>query len=295
MIRPTETDADVDRWLAIRNGLFPTIWMTRSALDEQDRRGPPGRLKLLAGDVGFAIVTPPNPQSPHPWLTVGVLESARGRGIGSALWTAGATHLNGLGVTTTRSLSIEGVAEGARFLERRGFAVVARNTALERDLRSLPEPVPAPVGIEIVAVAPDSDAFREVYELEVETAREIPGEEDVVMPSFEEWASELAAEGESVILAGRDGDVLAGMAILSFPPDPPGVAWHWMTGVRASHRGRGLGRVLKYASLVAAAEHGATTAQTFNDSRNMPMRRINEEFGYTPMPDLLKWEGPCSS
>ena len=294
MIRATESDADVDRWLAIRNGLFPTIWMSRSALDEQDRRGPPGRLKLLAGDVGFAIVMPPNPEHPHPWLTVGVLESARGRGIGSALWTAGAAHLNGLGVTTTRSLSIEGAAEGARFLERRGLVVAARETALERDLRWLPEPVPAPAGIEIVLVPAESAAFREVYELEVETAREIPGEEGVVMPPFEEWASELAAEGESVILAARDGDVLAGMAILSFPSDPPGIVWHWMTAVRGSHRRRGLGRVLKYASLVAAAEHGATTARTFNESRNVGMRRINEEFGYTRMPDLLKWEGPCS-
>jgi hypothetical protein len=28
LIRATDSDADVDRWLAIRNGLFPTIWMT---------------------------------------------------------------------------------------------------------------------------------------------------------------------------------------------------------------------------------------------------------------------------
>ena len=72
MIRATESDADVDRWLAIRNELFPPITMTRSALDEQDRRAHEGRLKLLAGDVGFAIATPPKPDSPHPWLTVGV-------------------------------------------------------------------------------------------------------------------------------------------------------------------------------------------------------------------------------
>jgi GNAT superfamily N-acetyltransferase len=292
LIRATKSDADIDRWLAIRNELFPTIAMTRSALDEQDRQH--DRLKLLAGDVGFAIATPPKPDNPHPWLTVGVLESARRRGIGSALWEAGATHLVGLGLTTTRSVSIEGVAPGARFLERRDFREVARETAFERDLRTLPPPVPVPAGIELAPVPLAGGAFREVYELEVETVREIPGAQDVIIPPFEEWARELSAEGEAVIVGARADDELVGMAVLSFPSDPSGVVWHWMTAVRASYRRRGIGRAVKYASLVAAAEHGATTARTFNESRNDAMRRINEEFGYRRLPDLLKWEGPCS-
>ena len=126
LIRPTESDADVDRWLAIRNEVFPSIAMSRAALDVQDRRGPEGRVKLLAGDVGFAIVTPRDTEDPHAWLTVGVLERARGRGTGSALWAAGAEHLAALGVTTTRSLSIDGETAGARFLERRGFREAGR-------------------------------------------------------------------------------------------------------------------------------------------------------------------------
>ena len=80
LIRATETDADVDRWLAIRNEVFPSIAMSRSALDVQDRRGPEGRVKLLADDAGFAIVTPRDTEDPHAWLTVGVLEHARGQG-----------------------------------------------------------------------------------------------------------------------------------------------------------------------------------------------------------------------
>ncbi|MDX6377967.1 MAG: hypothetical protein QOE98_2270, partial [Gaiellaceae bacterium] len=168
MIRATESDADVDRWLAIRNEVFPTIEMSRAALDVQDRRGPAGRLKLLAGDAGFAIVAPPHAEDRHPWLTVGVRERARGQGIGAALWSAGAEHLAGLGITTTRSLSIDGVEAGARFLERRGFRLVARETMLERDLRTLPPAPPAPAGIELIDVALDSPRFREVYQLEVE-------------------------------------------------------------------------------------------------------------------------------
>jgi GNAT superfamily N-acetyltransferase len=68
-----------------------------------------------------------------------------------------------------------------------------------------------------------------------------------------------------------------------------------MTAVRSSHRGRGIGRAIKHASLEAAARHGATTSQTFNESRNAGMRRVNEGLGYRRLPDLLRWEGPCSS
>jgi GNAT superfamily N-acetyltransferase len=198
-------------------------------------------------------------------------------------------------VTTTRSLSIDGVAAGARFLEQRGFAVVARETALERDLRDLPPAPPLPVGIELVRVDRDSALFRDVYELELETVRDIPGAEGVQLPGFEAWQEELDAEGEAIALGLLDGHELVGMAILSFPRDEPGVVWHWMTAVRASYRRRGLGLAIKHASLQAAADRGATTSRTFNESRNLGMRRINEKFGYLPRPDLLKWEGPCSS
>jgi ribosomal protein S18 acetylase RimI-like enzyme len=295
LIRPAESDADVDSWLSVRNEVFPAITLSRSALDAQDRRGPVGRLKLLADDVGFAIVTPPEPLSPHASLTAGVLEHARNRGVGTALWTAGAAHLAGLGIATARSLSIEGEAAGARFLEHRGFREVGRETAFERDLLTLPPPPPLPAGIELAPVPLDSAAFRDAYGLEVETLPDIPGEEGVEMPPFEEWVKELEAEGAALVVGARDGDELIGMAILSFPDDPPGIAWHWMTAVRASYRRRGIGRALKHASLVAAAERGATTARTFNESRNVGMRRINEEFGYMRLPGLLRWEGPCSS
>jgi GNAT superfamily N-acetyltransferase len=295
LIRAAESDADVDRWLAIRNEVFPAIAMSRAALDVQDRRGPEGRVKLLADDVGFAIVTPAHPEDPHAWLTVGVLEAARGQGVGSALWTAGAAHLTELGVTTTRSLSIGGVASGARFLERRAFQVVGRETSLELDLRDLEPAGPAPAGIEFAPLPLDGPLSRAVYDLEVETVRDVPGEEGVEMPPFEAWREELAAEGESAVVGAMDGDDLVGMAILSFPPDQPGVVWHWMTAVRASHRGRGIGRAIKHSSLQTAVEHGATTSRTFNEARNAGMRRINEGFAYTRLPDLLKWEGPCSS
>ena len=173
--------------------------------------------------------------------------------------------------------------------------MVGRETALERDLRDLPPAPPLPVGIELVPVARDSPLFHDVYLLELETVRDIPGEENVRLPEFDAWQEELDAEGEAVALGLLDGGELVGMAILSFPHHEPGVVWHWMTAVRTGYRRRGLGLAIKHAALQAAAERGATTSRTFNESRNLGMRRINEKFGYLSRPDLLKWEGPCSS
>ena len=75
------------------------------------------------------------------------------RGIGSALWTAGAAHLTALGVTTTRSLSIDGVAAGAQVPRTARLpSWPAARPSLELDLRDVPPAPPMPVGIHLVRV-----------------------------------------------------------------------------------------------------------------------------------------------
>ena len=110
-----------------------------------------------------------------------------------------------------------------------------------------------------------------------------------------DWMRDLTAEGEPIIVGAFDGDELVGMAVVVIADAPPGTALHWMTATRQSYRRRGLARALKHASLVGAAARGAHTARTFNDSRNLGMRAVNEEFGFEPTSDLLIWNGPCST
>jgi GNAT superfamily N-acetyltransferase len=297
LIRVAESERDVARWLEVRNAVFPAIAMTSAALQAADRRGPPGRRKLLADEGGFAIAMPPDAGTPEPWLTVGVLPEQRRRGIGGALWTAAAEHLATLGITTVRSVSMDGDVDGARFLQHRGSAVSARHRKLERDLAVALPPAPAlPPGIVVREVAfvagPELEA---VYRLEVETAADIPGEEEVELPPFADWMVEVAAEGpDPLVVAAFDGDDPIGMAVVVFPGLPPGTALHWMTATRRSHRRRGVARALKHASLAGAAARGARVANTFNDDRNAGMRALNEEYGYRPGTDLLIWKGPCS-
>ena len=141
-----------------------------------------------------------------------------------------------------------------------------------------------PVGIHLVRVPFGSALFRDVYELEVETVRDMPGEEGVVMPAVRGVAGGACRRGRGRRArragrrrAGRDGHPVVSA-------EQPGVVWHWMTAIRSSHRRRGLGGAIKHASLLAAAEHGATTSRTFNEARNDGMRRINEGFVYRGCP-----------
>ncbi len=56
------------------------------------------------------------------------------------------------------------------------------------------------------------------------------------------------------------------------------------TLVLGEHRGHGLGRAVKVASLRAAREHGrASRVQTSSDDENVWMRRINADLGFVPV------------
>lgn len=80
------------------------------------------------------------------------------------------------------------------------------------------------------------------------------------------------------------GDVVAAWTCLVVAADPERPAQVEGTLVRTEHRGRGLGRAVKTASLVAAREHGRTTrVRTSTDDQNVWMRAINDELGFVPV------------
>ena len=61
------------------------------------------------------------------------------------------------------------------------------------------------------------------------------------------------------------------------------------TGVLREHRGKGVARALKLATLEQALELGATAVETDNDSENAPILHLNEELGYREIPGKLEF------
>jgi len=80
----------------------------------------------------------------------------------------------------------------------------------------------------------------------------------------------------------KQGDEVVGMSLVSFPPER-GVPSTEFTGTSPQHRGRGIGRALKYETVAQAIELGATRIRTDNDSANAPILHLNEEMGYQPI------------
>lgn len=73
----------------------------------------------------------------------------------------------------------------------------------------------------------------------------------------------------------------------------PGFYWTRLTGTRRSFRRQGLAAGLKYAAIEAVQALGGHAIRTDNHPRN-PMYRINVQFGFAALPDLLSYVRPAS-
>lgn len=65
-----------------------------------------------------------------------------------------------------------------------------------------------------------------------------------------------------------------------------------MTGVRRSHRGRGMARALKVAAMRMRALHraGGGLIRTFNDAPNRAMLQMNEGLGFQRTATIYRYE-----
>ena len=98
-------------------------------------------------------------------------------------------------------------------------------------------------------------------------------------------------EGTFVAVAGDD---VVGYAKFSFWAAKPDTLFHDLTAVKRAWRGRGVARALKRTQLDWAKEQGFRYARTSNEERNEPIRRLNAELGYRPIPGRIVLDGPIA-
>ena len=96
------------------------------------------------------------------------------------------------------------------------------------------------------------------------------------------WQSQGRTAVESIALTGHG--VVAAWTCLLLAADASRPAQVEGTLVLAQHRGLGLGRAVKAASLRAARNQGgAMRVRTSSDDQNLWMRAINDELGFSPV------------
>ncbi|MGZ4394668.1 MAG: N-acetyltransferase family protein [Gaiellaceae bacterium] len=227
---------------------------------------------------------------------VAVAEEFRGQGLGLRLYRAVSEWAERAGATALVLQLFESEELGLSWSARRGFVEIARDLRLALDVESTPTPaIEPPEGVELTTLAEHPELLRGVYELALEAEPDVPSTEAIELPPFEEWQrSEFGwalKQPEAVFVATTPREVV-GAATLDLRDG--GLALHMGTSVRRAWRRRGLARALKSAQIAWAKGAGYSRLETRNDSRNTPILRLNESFGYTETQSVLTLRGPLA-
>lgn len=233
------------------------------------------RVGLFAdtGDPGLAFAN------------LNVLPRDRGRGTGSALLAAAESHLTGVGATTVYAWAGDEPAAHA-FAARHGFRRGRSASFLRLDLAAggpLPARPDVAEGVRLLAASLWADDPRPLYEADLESFRDEPGDVESAAISLSDWRAltwdrpDFDADLSTVAVV--DGAVAA---VVIVQTDGEGRYWSGGTGTRRAYRGRGLAKATKARSLHLARAVGLHTAYTSNDDGNLPMLAVNRWLGYEP-------------
>jgi GNAT superfamily N-acetyltransferase len=108
-------------------------------------------------------------------------------------------------------------------------------------------------------------------------------------------ASAVEKRGEllhTVVAIDESDGSIAGFTELVVPGDGKGDGQHYGTGVLSAHRGHGLGRWMKAASIRQAAERHPELGGLLTDTadHNPHMRKINDALGYVPTHTTFEYQ-----
>jgi GNAT superfamily N-acetyltransferase len=285
--------------------VFNAVWPhDRVGIDEERayRASLLDHVDLLARingvEAGFALaaVAPQWPEQAFALVTV--LPKLRGRGTGTALYEAVSAWANERGLGVIETIVADNDPESLAFSKRRGFTEDSHELGVSLDLTQVEPPIAKPPeGVQIVSWAERPELARGIYEVALEAVPDIPGGEDERTEPFEDWlAHDMQGPGDrsEATFVALAGDEVIGYAKFSLSSAQPTTAYHDLTGVKRSWRGRGVGRALKATQIAWAKAHGYEELRTTNDERNAPIRRLNEQFGYRPSIGRIYMKGPLA-
>jgi GNAT superfamily N-acetyltransferase len=295
LIRPYEP-ADASRVRDILRETQPAFVFTEAAvqhwIDTQPRRA--RLLTLVAEDRGrligcaeaFLVCDSSVEGGSRIW--VGVHEEVRNRGVGSRLYEEAEAHLSNAGAERLTALTDER-PEGERFLRKRGFtegrkeriSALDPSTADTSGFDELRARV-AREGYSLVRLAELLDKPYELYECFAEAGADAPSDEPWDRPRYDEWRRQslehpdLTFEGSFAVV--HEGKPVS-LSWLEIDPETRR-AENAFTGTMRAHRRRGLGRLVKSATIRWAHQQGIREIVTGNDSTNASMLALNDDLGY---------------
>ncbi|PWI04583.1 GNAT family N-acetyltransferase [Streptomyces sp. NWU339] len=288
-LRP-EVPADVEGFSHVRRLAVPFMLSTPESVLHHLRHSHPDAHfgQLVAEEDGEIIGTVQlslahdSPEPGQGSANVYVRADRTRRGAGSLLLRAAEERLAALGAHKVYTWVMD-APDNRAFAGRRGYRASRSAYFLRLDLAggTLPPLQDPPSGVELRTGADFADDPRPLFVLDAEASSDEPSDIDTEFADYEAWLEatwrhpllDLALTTVSVV----DGTPAAFTAAYT---DGAGRYSTAMTGTARAHRGRGLAKLAKNASLHRARAAGCTEAFTGNDTGNEPMIAINKWFGY---------------
>ena len=229
----------------------------------------------------------------------------RGRGHGSALYDAVLDAVRARAGKTVAAAAKESMADGVRFLTKRGFREVKRDWESRLFVKGFDfarfgqaDGRVAKQGIRIATLEDemerDSEALSKAFELVQDCRMDIPSVDPPTRNTFEEFRREDIDAPSALLDAfyvaiDKDGRYL-GVSNMFRSLDDPTFLWQGITGVRREARGKGIATALKLRTVHYAIEKGVEHIKTWNDVHNAPMLSINEAMGFARQPAWISYE-----
>jgi GNAT superfamily N-acetyltransferase len=322
MIRAA-VDSDLDAIVRVHNRARPLLADTVAALRARRAAGVALRddvpwVRLVAELDGVVVATGRAIEAsgglvPEPGVVYAGIEvdpGVAGRGIGHLLFEQVRVWAQALGADRLRCLVDLEDERSVAVTRGWGFAASDADEAprwnyvldVSRLERARLTEMLLP-GIDVVPLATrfDDDAFcRAVHVVHDEGRADIPSTEPFPATVYEDWrAGELrrAGDGGVTLIAIRVGDDTDKAVLGASAAEPvafvPAAFVDW-TVVRRSERRRGIGRMLKAALALWAAERGIDRLDTEVRDDNTAMVAVNASVGYRPVKGLELFEMPLA-
>jgi GNAT superfamily N-acetyltransferase len=238
----------------------------------------------------------------HPrkfWLDGGVLPEWQRLGLGTILYDKVMNELEPLDAIEINVNVRSDKHRGLRFFEKRGFSEHMREGESHLDVNAFD---PAPYegledklrksGIEIKTfrgLGDDARRARKVYDLDWELLQDVPGSEDLTQMPYEKWHEDVIEDPmflQDAFFLAVDGDEYVGTSTL-WGDRASSALWTGLTGVKRSHRRRGIATAMKVRAIAYARANGHPLVKTGNEVNNRPMLSINEKLGFVRQPDWI--------
>lgn len=230
------------------------------------------------------------PGSEHPmvfFLRAEVDEAHQGQGIGRHLIAQAEAFALENDAQWLMTKVRDDLERSRRFLELQGYRQEQHLYGVILDLKGFEASFSVPEGVEIRSwdtFPDDAEHRRLLYECYIAADADTPGIELWGLIGYDDWLHSIFESSwfrpQGVLVAVDEQGEWVGLTIAG-PTDAHNVSTDF-TGVRRSHRGRGIARALKIAGAQWAKSTGAKHLHTFNDDRNESMRHINFALGFKP-------------